>query len=151
MSGGDSVTRPIEILLVEDNPGDVRLAKEALEDSPVRNHVSVAADGEVALRFLRREKEFANAPRPDLILLDLKLPKKDGFEVLAEIKADRKLRAIPVVVLTTSDAPEDVHKAYDLQANAYVTKPHDLDEFFNVVTCIQDFCVNVAKLPLGPF
>ena len=139
--------KPIEILLVEDNPGDVRLTQEALRDGKVRNHIHVAADGVEALAFLRREGKFADALRPDVILLDLNLPKKDGREVLAEIKTDPDLRRIPVVVLTTSEAEEDILRAYNLYANAYVAKPVDLDKFIAVVKSIEDFWLEIVKLP----
>ena len=140
---------PIEILLVEDNPGDVRLTKESLKDAKVSNNVHVAEDGVVAMTFLRREGLHADAPRPDLILLDLNLPEKDGREVLAEIKADPDLRRIPVVVLTTSQAEEDILKAYNLNANCYVTKPVDLDQFMHVVKSIENFWLTIVKLPSG--
>jgi CheY-like chemotaxis protein len=139
--------RPIEILLVEDNPGDVRLTEEALRDAKVSNHMSVARDGVEALAFLRREGEHAAAPTPDLILLDLNMPRKDGREVLAEIKEDVKLRRIPVVILTTSKDEADVLKTYDLHANCYVTKPVDLDAFIEVVQSIEDFWLTLVKLP----
>ena len=139
--------RPIEILLVEDNPGDVRLTVEALKEGKVRNNLSVAKDGVEALAFLRREGGFAGAARPDLILLDLNLPKKDGREVLAEIKDDAVLRRIPVVVLTTSKAEEDILRTYDLHANCYITKPVDLDQFIAVVRSIDDFWLSVVRLP----
>jgi chemotaxis family two-component system response regulator Rcp1 len=139
--------RSIEILLVEDNPGDVRLTIEALREGKVRNNLSVATDGVEALEFLRRRGAFANAPRPDLILLDLNLPKKDGREVLAEIKADPDLKTIPVVVLTTSKAEEDVVRSYHLHANCYVTKPVDLDQFISVVRAIEDFWLTIVALP----
>jgi len=139
--------KPIEILLVEDNPGDVRLTQEALRDGKVRNSMHVAADGVEALAFLRREGKFADALRPDVILLDLNLPKKDGREVLAEIKTDPDLRRIPVVVLTTSEAEEDILRAYNLYANAYVAKPVDLDKFIAVVKSIEDFWLEIVKLP----
>jgi chemotaxis family two-component system response regulator Rcp1 len=138
---------PIEILLVEDNPGDVRLTEEALRQGKVRNNLNVAADGVEAVAFLRRQGRYAHAPRPDLILLDLNLPKKDGREVLAEIKADVGLRKIPVVVLTTSQAEEDVFKAYGLNANCYVTKPVGLEQFVAVVNSIEDFWLTIVKLP----
>ena len=138
---------PIEILLVEDNPGDVRLTVEALREGKVTNSLSVAKDGVEALAFLRREGSFANAPQPDLILLDLNLPRKDGREVLAAIKADPIFRRIPVVVLTSSDAEQDILKSYDLHANCYVTKPVDLDKFIHVVESIQDFWLSVVRLP----
>ncbi|HWP28142.1 MAG TPA: response regulator [Chloroflexota bacterium] len=139
--------RSIEILLVEDNPGDVRLTIEALREGKVRNNLSVATDGVEALEFLRRRGAFANAPRPDLILLDLNLPKKDGREVLAEIKADPDLKTIPVVILTTSKADEDVVRSYHLHANCYVTKPVDLDQFISVVRAIEDFWLTIVALP----
>ena len=137
----------VEILLVEDNPGDVRLTREALKDGKVCNRLTVAEDGEQAIAILRREGQYADAPRPDLILLDLNLPRKDGREVLAEIKADPQLRRIPVVVLTTSKADEDILKAYDLNANCYVTKPVDLDQFMTVVRSVREFWLTVVKLP----
>ena len=139
--------RPIEILLVEDNPGDVRLTKEALREGKVANNLSVAADGVEALAFLRREGPHANAARPDLVLLDLNLPRKDGRQVLAEIKIDADLRRIPVVVLTTSKAEEDILKTYDLHANCYIAKPVDLEQFIRVVKSIDDFWLTVVRLP----
>jgi two-component system, chemotaxis family, response regulator Rcp1 len=139
--------RPIEILLVEDNPGDVRLTQEALREGKVRNHLNVAADGVEALAFLRREGQHAHAPQPDLILLDLNLPKRGGREVLAEIKADPELRRIPVVILTVSKAEEDVLKSYNLHANCYITKPVNLDQFLTVVQSIEDFWLTVVMLP----
>lgn len=139
--------RPIEILLVEDNPGDVRLILETLKENKLRNSLDVVEDGVEALVFLGREGKYADAPRPDLILLDLNLPKKDGREVLAEIKADENLRRIPVVILTTSKAEEDILKAYDLNANCYVTKPVDLDQFIKVVKSIEEFWLTIVKLP----
>lgn len=139
--------RPIEILLVEDNPGDVRLTIEALKEGKVRNHLSVARDGVEALAFLRREGAFTSASRPDLILLDLNLPKRDGREVLAEIKEDPVLRRIPVVVLTTSKADEDILRTYELHANCYITKPVDLEQFISVVRSIDDFWLAVVRLP----
>lgn len=140
-------TKPIEILLIEDNPGDARLAQEALRDAKVRNHLSWVPDGVEALGFLRREAQYRAAPRPDLILLDLNLPRKDGREVLTEIKADDKLRRIPVVILTTSQAQEDIHRAYHLNANCYITKPVDLDQFIRIVKTIEDFWLTIVKLP----
>jgi two-component system, chemotaxis family, response regulator Rcp1 len=141
--------RPIEILLVEDNPGDVRLTVEALKDGKVSNRLHVAMDGVEALAFLRQEGPHAGAPRPDVILLDLNLPKKDGREVLAEIKADDHLRRIPVVVLTTSSSEQDILRTYDLHANCYITKPVDLDQFMDVVRSIENFWLSVVKLPNG--
>jgi len=137
----------IQILLVEDDPGDVLITREAFADNKVRNHLSVVSDGEAAMAFLRREGEFASAPRPDLILLDLNLPRKAGHEVLAEVKSDADLQRIPVVILTTSDAEEDILRSYDLHANAYVTKPVDFDRFLGVVRQIDDFFVTVVNLP----
>lgn len=139
--------RLIEVLLVEDNPGDVRLTREALKDGRLLNNLSVVGDGVEALSFLRRQGKFVEAALPDLILLDLNLPKKDGREVLAEIKADPALRRIPVVVLTTSSAEEDILKTYDLHANCYITKPVDLEQFMRVIKSIEDFWVSVVKLP----
>ncbi|MBI4497864.1 MAG: response regulator [Chloroflexi bacterium] len=139
--------RPIEILLVEDNPGDVRLTVEALREGKVRNRLSVVMDGEEAVAFLRRQGQYAEAPRPDLILLDLNLPRKDGREVLAEIKADAQLRMIPVVVLTTSKAEQDILMSYHLHANCYITKPVDLDQFIVAVKSIEDFWLTVVTLP----
>jgi CheY-like chemotaxis protein len=137
----------IEILLVEDNPGDVRLTQEALRESKVLNQLAVAKDGVEALEMLRREGPYANQPRPDLILLDLNLPRKDGRELLADIKDDAILRRIPVVVLTTSEAENDILRAYDLHANCYIVKPVDLDQFMNVVRTIEGFWLSIVKLP----
>lgn len=137
----------IEILLVEDNPGDVRLTKEALKEAKVGNNLHVVEDGVAAMQFLRREGEYLDMPRPDLILLDLNLPKKDGREVLEEIKADDSLKLIPVVVLTTSHAEEDIVRSYNLHANCYVTKPVDLDQFMRIVKSIEDFWLTIVRLP----
>jgi CheY-like chemotaxis protein len=137
----------IEVLLVEDDPGDVVLIREAFEHNKVYNALHVVSDGVQALEFLRREGDHADAPRPDLVLLDLNLPRKDGRQVLAEVKDDADLRTIPVVVLTTSEAEEDILRSYDLHANAYVTKPVDFDRFIEVVRQIDDFFVSVVKLP----
>ncbi|MGI5230085.1 response regulator [Actinoallomurus sp. CA-142502] len=139
--------RSIEVLLVEDDPGDVLLTKEAFDDNKVSNNLHVVSDGEEATAYLRRQGPHAGAPRPDLILLDLNLPRKDGREVLRDIKADPDLRSIPVVVLTTSEADEDILNSYDLHANAYVTKPVDFDDFIRIVRQIDDFFVSVVKLP----
>ncbi|HLE84013.1 MAG TPA: response regulator [Thermoanaerobaculia bacterium] len=141
---------PIEILLVEDNAADVRLTREALKDAKVRNRLHVAADGVVAMAFLRREGRHADAPRPDLVLLDLNLPKKDGREVLEESKQDPGLQNIPVVILTTSQAEEDVLRSYQLHANAYVTKPVDLERFLEVVRSIESFWLEIVRLPGAP-
>ena len=139
--------RVIEILLVEDEPGDVRLTVEALRAARVRNRIHTVEDGVEALDFLRRRPPYADVPRPDLILLDLNLPRKDGREVLAEIKADPALRTIPVVVLTTSCARDDVLRSYDLHANCFISKPMDFNEFSAVVKSIEDFWLTVARLP----
>ena len=142
--------RPIEILLVEDNPGDVRLTVEGLNEGKVANNLHVAKDGVEALAFLRKEGDYSDAVRPDLILLDLNLPRKDGREVLADIKADPDLKTIPVVVLTTSRAEQDVLHSYQLQANCYITKPVDLEQFIHVVKSIEDFWLTVVTLPRKP-
>jgi CheY-like chemotaxis protein len=141
-------SKPIEILLVEDNPGDVRLTREALRENKVNNSLYVAIDGVDALAFLRREGVYADAPHPDLILLDLNLPRKDGREVLAEIKSDPRLLRIPVVILTTSDSEQDIIASYDLHANCYITKPVDLEQFLSVVRSIEGFWLSVVKLPV---
>lgn len=141
------VARPIEILLVEDNPAEVRLTREVLKEGRVRNSVSVVSDGVEALSFLRRGPGFEASPRPDLILLDLNLPRKDGREVLAELKDDPDLRRIPVVVLTTSIAEQDVLRSYSLHANCYITKPVDLDQFIAVVRSIDEFWLTIVRLP----
>ena len=140
----------VDVLLVEDDPGDVVLIREAFADHKVGNRLSVVADGVDALAFLRRAPGFADSPRPDLILLDLNLPRKDGSEVLAEIKADPDLSTIPVVVLTTSDADEDILRSYELHANAYVTKPVDFELFSELVHQIDEFFVGIVKLPPAP-
>jgi len=137
----------IDILLVEDDPGDVVLTKEALNGSKLTNVVHVAENGEQAMRFLRREAPYEDAPRPDLILLDLNLPRMDGREVLAAIKDDPQLRRIPVVVLTTSEAEEDILRSYDLHANAYVTKPVHFDRFMDVVRQVDEFFITIVKPP----
>ncbi len=141
--------RVAEILLVDDNPGDVRLAKEGLKESKVINNLHVVDDGVEAMAFLRKEGNYADAVTPDLILLDLNLPKKDGREVLAEIKGDKDLKRIPIVVLTTSQAEEDVMETYDLHANCYVTKPVDLDQFVNIVKSLNNFWFEMVTLPKG--
>ena len=142
-----TIGRPIEILLVEDNPGDVRLTQEAFKEGKVRNKLHVVEDGVEALAFLFQEGEYAEVPRPDLILLDLNLPRKNGREVLAEIKEHPNLRRIPVVILTVSQAEEDVLRTYDLHANCYVTKPVDLEQFIKVVASIEDFWLTIVRLP----
>ena len=139
--------RPIELLLVEDSPGDVELTREALREARVSNRLNVVHDGAAALAYLRGEGEFRSAPRPDLVLLDLNLPRMDGREVLAAVKADPALRRIPVVVLTTSQAERDVLQAYDLHVNAYIVKPVDLAQFLSVVQSIESFWLAVVKLP----
>src|SRR6056297_3687466 len=138
---------PVEILLAEDNPGDVMLTKKALEEGKLANNLHVATDGVDALQFLRQEGEYDDTPRPDLILLDLNMPRKDGEEVLEELKDDEDLRRIPVVVLTSSAAEEDIVRSYDLHANAYLTKPVDFDGFLDVVGRIEDFWLTVVKMP----
>jgi chemotaxis family two-component system response regulator Rcp1 len=140
-------TKPVEILLVEDNPGDVRLTIEALKESSLPNHLSVVGDGVDALAFLRRQGKFADSARPDMILLDLNLPKKSGLEVLADVKADQTLRRTPVVILTTSQAEQDIIKSYNLYANCYISKPVDLGQFMNVIKCIEEFWLTIVKLP----
>ena len=142
-----ALARPIDILLVEDNPGDARLTKEILKESKVRNDLIVVNNGQDALAFLRMEGKYHAQPRPDLILLDLNLPKKDGREVLAEIKADPDLKRIPVVILTSSKADEDIEKSYDLHANCYISKPVDLEQFVRVVRSVEDFWLAIVKLP----
>lgn len=139
--------KPVDVLLVEDNPGDVRLTREALRESKVNTVLSVVSNGVEALAFLRNESPYEQAPRPDLILLDLNLPRKDGREVLSELKGDGHLRQIPVVVLTTSRAEDDISGAYDLHANCYVPKPVDLDQFIDVVQMINDFWLTTVLLP----
>lgn len=138
---------PIEILLVEDNPGDVDLARNALENSKIRNILHAVSNGEEAMAFLRCQGEYANASRPDLVLLDLNLPRKDGREVLAEIKSDDDLKRIPVVIMTSSRDEEDILKSYNLHANCYITKPMDLNQFIKVVKSIEDFWFTIVKLP----
>lgn len=137
----------VEILLVEDNPGDVRLTQEAMKEGKMRNRLSVAVDGVEAMAFLRQEGKYADAPRPDVILLDLNLPKKDGRTVLAEIKADPDLKRIPVVILTSSKAEEDILNSYDSHANCYITKPSDLEQFIDVVKSVEGFWFQIVKLP----
>ena len=144
---GQELLRPIEILLVEDNPGDVELARVALQMSKIHNTLNVVEDGESAMAYLHRQGEHAEARRPDLILLDLNLPRKDGREVLGEIKVDPALKRIPVVILTTSEAEEDVLRSYDLHANCYITKPIDLSQFMKVVKSIEDFWLTIVVLP----
>jgi two-component system, chemotaxis family, response regulator Rcp1 len=139
--------KPFEILLVEDNPGDVLLTKEAFREGRLAHRLSIVEDGEEASRFLRRIGPYSNAPRPDLILLDLNLPKKDGRELLAEIKDDPSLRYIPIIVLTTSEAEQDVWKAYRLHANCYLTKPVNLDDFIRKIRSFEDFWLTVVRLP----
>jgi len=139
--------RPIEILLVEDNAGDVRLIKEAFKDNKFLNNLHVARDGVEAMAFLHKEGKYANAVRPDLILLDLNLPKKDGREVLAEVKVDEDLKRIPVVIMTISKAEEDILKTYNLHANCYITKPMDLDQFIKVVKSVESFWLAIVELP----
>lgn len=147
---GDAITAsPIEILLIEDNPGDVRLMTETFREGKIHNRLSIVEDGVEALAFLRREASYDSAPRPDLILLDLSLPRKGGQEVLAEIKQDHDLRRIPVVVITSSEAEKDIVQAYDNYVNCYLTKPVDLDQFMAVVRSVEVFWLTVVKLPPG--
>ncbi|MGZ4953860.1 MAG: response regulator [Methylobacter sp.] len=143
----ENMGRAAEFLLVEDNPGDVRLTCEALTESKVKNNLSIVGDGMEAMAFLHREGKYADAPRPDVILLDLNLPKKNGLEVLAEIKADSNLKRIPVVIITSSEAEQDVLKTYDLHVNCYVNKPVDLEQFIKVVQSIETFWLTIVKLP----
>jgi len=147
MTGAANASKPVDILLVEDNPGDARLAVEALREGKMLNEIYLAVDGVEAMDFLRRKGTHKAAPWPDLILLDLNLPRKDGREVLAEIKADEHLRRIPVVVLTVSKAEEDVLKTYNLHANCFITKPINLDQFFKVVRSIKEFWLSIVRLP----
>ena len=139
--------RPVEILLVEDNPGDIRLTKEAMKEAKIINNLNVVEDGVEALAYLRKKGKFKDANRPDLILLDLNLPKKNGREVLAEIKQDINLKQIPVVILTVSKAEEDVLKTYELHANCFITKPVDMDQFIKVVKSLENFWFSIVKLP----
>jgi CheY-like chemotaxis protein len=141
------VGKVVDILLVEDNPGDARLAIEAMKDSKVRNKIYHVSDGVEAMAYLRKQGKYANAVRPDIILLDLNLPKKDGREVLAEIKQDEDLKRIPVVILTVSKSEEDVLKSYNLHANCYISKPIDLNQFMTIVKSIEDFWLTIVKLP----
>lgn len=143
--------KPVEILLIEDNPGDVRLTIEALKESKIINNLNVVTDGEEALNYLNKEGEYKNAPRPELILLDLNLPKKDGRELLSEIKQADKFKRIPVVILTTSQTEEDIFKTYSLHANCYITKPVDIDQFIKVVKSVGDFWFSIVKLPKNGF
>ncbi|MBI5385427.1 MAG: response regulator [Verrucomicrobia bacterium] len=142
--------RAIEILLVEDSPSDTELTLEALKEAKVSNHLNIVEDGVLAMEFLRRQGQFATAPRPDLIMLDLNLPRKSGREVLAELKADPSLRAIPVVVLTTSRAEQDILHVYNLNGNCYISKPVDFRQFLEVVKSIQHFWLTVVTLPPHP-
>ena len=146
-TAGMKAAKDIEILLVEDNPGDARLAEEAIREAQWENHLNWVPDGMEALRFLRREGNYRSAPRPDLILLDLNLPRKDGREVLAEIKQDERLRRIPVIVLSTSDAEEDILRAYKLKANSYISKPAQLSDYVRIVKSLREFWFSVVKLP----
>lgn len=147
MSGYDAETRPAEVLLVEDNPADVRLTQEAMKEGRILNNMHVVGDGELAIKFLTRAAPYEQAPRPDLILLDLNLPKKSGREVLAHIKSIPELKMIPVVVLTTSKAEEDIFRTYELHANCFISKPVDLEKFIIVVQQIENFWLSVVSLP----
>ena len=146
---GDKIGTPVEILLVEDNPGDVFFIQRVLKNGEVLNNLSVVRDGEEALNFLRQQGKYAQAPFPALILLDLNLPKKNGYEVLAEVKTDNNLKHIPVVILTSSQAEEDILRVYNLRANCYITKPLDADEFIRVIKYIKEFWLTIVKLPPG--
>ena len=139
--------KPIEILLVEDNPGDVRLTQEAFKEGKIKNNLYITKDGVEAIEFLRHEGEYSDSPRPDLILLDLNMPRKSGKEVLEEVKADDDLKRIPVVILTTSEAEQDILRSYDLHANCFITKPVDMNQFIEVVKCIENFWFTVVRLP----
>ena len=143
----ENLGKPIDILLVEDNPGDARLALESLKESKIRNTLHWVQDGLEAMKFMHRQGSYENAPRADLILLDLNMPKMDGREVLAEIKSDNDLKRIPVVIFTISKAEEDILKAYDLHTNCYITKPLDLDRFLKVIQSIEDFWLTIVRLP----
>ena len=146
MANGTNL-KPIEILMADDNQGDVRLALEALKGAKVKNNIHVVEDGMEAMAFLRKEGKYAKMPRPDIFLLDLNMPKKDGREVLAELKADPELKCIPVVILTVSQAEEDIIKSYNLHANCYISKPVDLDQFIKIVKSLEDFWFTIVKLP----
>jgi CheY-like chemotaxis protein len=141
--------QPVEILLVEDNAGDIRLAVEAFKDAELPNHVSIVRDGEEALAFLRKEGDYSGAPRPEFILLDLNMPKKDGREVLREVKTDSQLKTIPIIVLTTSVAPTDIVQIYDLHANGYIQKPADYDQFLELIRQLDMLWFSVVQLPTG--
>ena len=143
----NEVSRQVEFLLAEDNPGDVRLTQEALRESKIRNNLNVVPDGMEAMAFLRKQGKYAGVPTPDVVLLDLNLPKKDGREVLADIKSDPVLTRIPVVIITSSEAEQDILRTYDLHANCYVTKPVDLDQFIKVIQSIENFWLTIVKLP----
>ena len=143
----ERIIKPIEILMVEDNPGDARLAKEAFKETKIYNNLNIVGDGVEAMAFLNQEGKYTSAPRPDLILLDLNIPKKDGREVLEEIKTDEHLGRIPVVILTTSQAEEDILKTYNLHANCYINKPIDLGQFIRVVQSIETFWLTIVRLP----
>ena len=147
MTTNESPVQPIDILLVEDNPGDVRLTQEALRECKFYNNLHVVHDGVEALAFLRQQDSYRDAPKPDLILLDINLPRKSGLEVLQEVKNDDAHKSIPVVILTTSQAEQDVFKAYDLHANCYIVKPMDLNQFVEVVKSVENFWISIVKLP----
>jgi chemotaxis family two-component system response regulator Rcp1 len=146
-NGPGTINRTINILLVEDNPADVLLTMEALKEGDISHELNVVNDGAEAIAYLRRKGKYTDAVLPDIILLDINLPKKNGFEVLAEIKEDQRLKSIPVIILTTSSARQDIRRAYDLHANCYIVKPLDFDAFLNVVRSIEDFWLSVARLP----
>lgn len=143
----DTIPKAVEILLVDDNPGDIELTRVALRDAKIVNEISVARDGEEALAFLRREGQFLNAPRPDLVLLDLKMPKVDGYQVLAAMRADPELKRIPVVVMSSSSAEQDLARAYDAQISAYLVKPSNFDEYFNAIRAVKELWFHIVALP----
>jgi len=145
----NDIEKPVEILLVEDNPGDVRLTQEAFKEGKIKNNLYVVGDGIGAMEFLRNEGEYSDAPCPDLVLLDLNMPRKGGREVLEEMKADEDLKRIPVVILTTSEAEQDILRSYDMQANCFITKPVDVMQFFRIIHYIEDFWFTIVKLPRG--
>ena len=150
MNGTSIKAKPIDILLVEDNPGDIRLTREAFKDGKIKNILNVVMDGEEAIHYLKKSDKYKDAKTPDLILLDLNLPKKDGREVLAEIKDDPTLKCIPVIILTTSSAQQDISNTYSHHANCYIMKPVDFNQFINVIRTIEDFWLNIVKLPSKP-
>jgi CheY-like chemotaxis protein len=147
MANNHKILKPIEILMADDNKGDVRLTLEALKGAKVKNNIHVVGDGVEAMAFLRKEGKYANMPRPDILLLDLNMPKKGGIEVLQEIKTDAELKCLPVVILTVSQSEEDIMKSYNLHANCYISKPVDLNQFIKIVNSLEDFWFTIVKLP----